>query len=678
MKVLVVDDNPDSRLILKKTLEHNGYEVAAASNGAEALKLSRDFRPDMIISDILMPVMDGFMLCREVKKDSLLKKIPFVFYSATYVDPEDERLAMSLGASRYILKPVETERFLEIIGDVFREYEEDRLPVLEEPVADDPEIARMHGESLVRKLYEKSRELEEERKALFAAKELLRSVLDNIGVGISLMNRDMEVLLLNRQMLNWFPGVDVSSKPLCYEVFKSPPAKGLCEDCPVRRTFKDGGYHELFSAMEIDGETRYFRISSSPARDEKDAVVGAVTMMEDITMVRRAEEEKRVIQSQLFQSQKLESIGRLASGVAHDFNNLLTAILGYTEMSINGLPLTHPVQEHLKVIKSAGGKAASLTRQLLAFSRKQVLEVKVITLNDIIEQMGKMLVRLIGEDIRLEMRLQRPIRNIKADPAQIEHVLMNLVVNARDAMPCGGSLIIETADTELDADYMKAHTGVKAGPYVMLTVTDTGEGMTGEVREKVFEPFFTTKEAGKGTGLGLSTVYGIVKQHDGYIWVYSEPGKGTSIKIYFPATAEPAEEWSDRSEASLSRGRETVLVVEDEPYIRQLVVDTLQPLGYRVIEASCGSEALRVADAEGLDVDLLLTDVIMPGMNGKELADLFRSRNPGTKVVFMSGYSDVYLSHSGILDAGVTFIHKPLTPSTLVTTLRKTLDEDGA
>ncbi|GBE32459.1 blue-light-activated protein [bacterium BMS3Bbin05] len=394
----------------------------------------------------------------------------------------------------------------------------------------------------------------------------------------------------------------------------------------------------------------------------------------DITGRNQAEEEKRRLQHQLLQSRKMESVGRLAGGISHDFNNLLSAIIGYSEMAMEELPHNHPVREKIKIISEAGEKATALTRQLLAFSRKQVLELKAVNLNTIVRNMDRMLSVVVGEDVLLELHIKSPVRNVIADPGQIDQILMNLVVNARDAMPCGGSLIIETADADLDEEYAKSHEGARPGSYVMLSLTDTGEGMSREVQERIFEPFFTTKGLGKGTGLGLATVYGIVKQHNGYIWVYSEPGKGTMFKIYLPVAGGEVEEAGEKECPVVVRGTETVLVVDDEPTIRKLIADTLQPLGYRLLEASCGGEALQTGDTFEGKIDLLLTDVIMPGMNGHELADALKIKRPEIDVIFMSGYPDDVITYHGVLKRGETFIQKPLTPRRLALKIREVLD----
>lgn len=385
-----------------------------------------------------------------------------------------------------------------------------------------------------------------------------------------------------------------------------------------------------------------------------------------------AENEK--LQAQLLQAQKMEAVGRLSGGVAHDFNNLLTTILGYSNLALKKLPEGDPVKDDILDIRTAGERAAVLTRQLLAFSRKQDLESKVVNLNSIVDSLGKMVGRLIGEDVTLELRTGSPTPNILADPGQIEQIIMNLVVNAKDALVSGGKITVETGSIYLDKGYAQSHSGVTPGHYVLLAVTDTGEGMDKDVQTKIFEPFFTTKEQGKGTGLGLSTVYGIVEQHNAHINVYSEVGIGTTFKIYFPAVAEAEElEVVKQKQVTARRGSETILVVDDEPSIRRLIVDTLQPLGYQLIGAASAEEALLVAGSIERKIDLLLTDVVLKGMDGVELANLFTRHHPSAKILFMSGYMETSFSERDDSATPADFLPKPLTPDTLVAKLKEVL-----
>jgi CheY-like chemotaxis protein len=372
----------------------------------------------------------------------------------------------------------------------------------------------------------------------------------------------------------------------------------------------------------------------------------------------------------------MEAIGKLAGGVAHDFNNLLTVIHGYSELMLNSLDQNSRLRQDVQEIMHASDRASSLTRQLLAFSRKQVLQPQVLDLNADVSNMDKMLRRMIGEDIELVTLLVKDLGRIKADPGQIEQVLLNLAVNAKDAMRNGGKLTIETANVKLDENYARSHVDVTPGNYVMLSMSDTGVGMTPETKERIFEPFFTTKEKGKGTGLGLSTVYGIIQQSGGNIWVYSEPGLGTTFKIYLPTIEGDTESFRPAAvPTKLLQGSETVLLVEDEEMVRKLACTVLEKKGYRVLEASSGDKALDVVQGQnGNPIHLMVTDVVMPGMSGRQLADRLVSLRPELKVLYMSGYTDNAIVHHGVLDRGIAYIQKPFTPDALATKVREILD----
>jgi nitrogen-specific signal transduction histidine kinase len=393
-----------------------------------------------------------------------------------------------------------------------------------------------------------------------------------------------------------------------------------------------------------------------------------VGLVEDITDVRRTEE-------QLLQAQKMEAVGRLAGGVAHDFNNLLTAILGYSELVLQDLGPDHPLAVDVQEIRAAGQSAESLTRQLLAFSRRQILQPRTLDLNKVLTRVDALLQRIIGEDIELTMKLAAPLGRVSADPGQIEQVVLNLAVNARDAMPNGGKLTIETANVVLDEEYAAQHAGASVGPHVMVAVTDTGSGMDAATQQRLFEPFFTTKEPGRGTGLGLATVYGIVTQSRGSIWVYSELGHGSTFKMYLPVTTEEvmAPGAIETTPASLS-GTETVLVVEDQAEARSVICETLRRRGYTVIEAINGPDAIVKGRQPELMIDVMLTDVVMPGMGGRRVAEVLRATRPDLKVVYMSGYTDSAIVDHGILEPGVTFVQKPFATETLLRKVRDVLD----
>jgi len=390
---------------------------------------------------------------------------------------------------------------------------------------------------------------------------------------------------------------------------------------------------------------------------------------------KRAAEARANLEAQLLQAQKMEAVGRLAGGVAHDFNNLLTAILGYGNMVLSNLKEEDPLLAKVREIVKAGERAASLTKQLLAFSRKQVLQVKILDLNAAVADMEKMLHRVIGEDIELSAVVQDGLGQVRADPSQIEQVLLNLAVNARDAMPDGGRLTIETANVELKRPGLPSTPTIPSGRYVLLAMSDTGVGMDAEVRSHIFEPFFTTKEQGKGTGLGLATVYGIVQQSEGHIGVESEPGVGTRFEIYLPRVDH---EFVTQTETAivgpLPRGGETILLVEDEQSVRDLAREVLESQGYTVLESASGASSLELAEGLMRPIDLLVTDVVMPGMGGRVLWENFARLQPNARVLFMSGYTDDAVLRHGILEPGVAFLQKPFTPGELVRKVREVLD----
>lgn len=425
----------------------------------------------------------------------------------------------------------------------------------------------------------------------------------------------------------------------------------------------------IFRVVRPDGAVRWIRGRATPVLGESGKLVRIVGIAEDITELRRTQE-------QLFHSQKLEAVGRLAAGVAHDFNNLLTVIIGYGDLVMQDLKEIDPLRENVDQMLQAASRAAELTKQLLAFSRQQVLESQVLDINALVANMDPMLRRLIGRDVQLKSVLGQAVGAVRADSAQLELVLLNLVVNSRDAMPEGGRLTVETANVHLDGAYVASHEPVPAGSYVMLAVTDTGSGMAEEVLARIFEPFFTTKEAGKGTGLGLATVYGIVRQSAGYVCVESELGKGTTFKIYLPLVAETPEALVVRAAGVESlRGSETVLLVEDEGMVRSLARVALTNRGYVILEAANGAEALLVSEHHREPIHLLATDVSMPGMTGPELAERLKLLRPEIRVLFLSGFSDWSVVHRGDLGPGVGFMQKPFTPNSLARKVRQVLDE---
>jgi two-component system cell cycle sensor histidine kinase/response regulator CckA len=386
---------------------------------------------------------------------------------------------------------------------------------------------------------------------------------------------------------------------------------------------------------------------------------------------------RRYLEDQLRQAQKMEAVGMLAGGVAHDFNNLLTIITGYSQLILNNLTPEDTNRHSVEQIMKAGERAAALTKQLLAFSRRQVLQPKVLDLNKLVGSLGTMLQRLIGEDVDLRLVLPPELGRVSADPGQIEQVLMNLVVNARDAMPKGGVLTIETANVQLDPSYAGRHISVKPGAYILLAVSDNGAGMDEATQARLFEPFFTTKGSGKGTGLGLSTVFGIVKQSGGSVEVYSEPGRGTSVKVYLPRIDQPVVVETETSKKKLQRGSETILLVEDDEMVRTLVRETLLREGYKILDAPGPLEARKISEQYKSAIQLMITDVVMPKVSGRELAEQLVRRRPDMKVLYMSGYTDNAVLNSGILEKEVAFLQKPFTPGALTEKVRDVLEGDS-
>ncbi len=411
--------------------------------------------------------------------------------------------------------------------------------------------------------------------------------------------------------------------------------------------------------------------------DTAGQVIGSVRIHTDITERKRAEETRAKLENQLRQSQKMEAVGTLAGGIAHDFNNLLTAIMGYSGLALDTLSEENPLYKDIKGIQRTAERAADLTRQLLAFARRQMVELRVLDLNELILNMGKMLRRLIGEDIELVMLPAPDLGLVKVDPGQFEQVILNLAVNARDAMPDGGKLTIETANVTLDWDYVQQHVEVIPGEYVMLAVIDTGTGMSHEIQSHIFEPFFTTKEVDRGTGLGLATCFGIVKQSNGHIWVYSEPDQGATFKVYLPRIIEAEKALPlNQSLANLPRGTENLLLVEDEVSLRDLSGRMLKQQGYNVLEAANGDEALRVIKKHDIDqIHLVITDVVMPQLGGKALADKLKILRPDIKILFTSGYTDRAIVDHGVLEEGIDFLQKPFALETLVRRVREVLDK---
>ncbi len=900
MKILIVDDNPDSRIILANMLKSAGHEVETAIHGEDALQKARLSIPELIVSDILMPVLDGFKFCYEVKNDPKLKAVPFVFYTATYIDPNDERLAMGLGASRYIIKPMENEEFLRIIDEIVQETRKGKLSVPEKPVDKPADLFRNYDQSLSRKLDKKVKEMELYRKVFENAAEaiaiintdgiiikqnpaqyrmlgysdddlrgrtpavylgdelfsealkqcklagvvsgeevafaqsgrqsvveysifpvndetgfaiayvvmlrdltkrreaekkqkLFRTLLDysndaifvinpatshfmdvneqacrrlgyqreelltkgvididpvfntaekwhahvaNLrkkksliveskhltrkGVSfpvevsvvltgidiqefmlaivrditerkdaeeklrriqeewdktfdavsdiVTLMDTDMKIIRPNRAMCETFKiTAEEAIGRHCYEIFRG--IEEPCPECPILTSISS--FSPCTKIIEHPDLGKTFQVTAVPVLDDSGSIEGIAHFARDIT-------EQRKLESQLLQAQKMEAVGMLAGGIAHDFNNILTAIIGYASLLKMDMSPDNPNIVNAENILASAERAAQLTRGLLAFSRKQVMNPQILDMNEIVRGIEKLLFRLIGEDITLKTALADGTLLVFVDKGQIEQVLMNLATNARDAMPKGGNLTIKTEGIYLDEDFIRLH-GYEgeSGKYALITVSDTGVGMDEKTRLRIFEPFFTTKALGRGTGLGLSMVYGIIKQHGGFINCYSEVGKGTTFRIYIPLSRREAEKRFDEKETSaddLPHGTESILVAEDDLSLRDLISTILKTFGYQVIESVDGEDAVSKFNENKDSVKLVMLDMIMPKMNGKDALRQIRKVSPGIKALFLSGYPADVIQKENISELGAELIIKPVSPRNLLKKVRDILD----
>ncbi len=802
-KILIADDNSASLYMLERLLKGHGFEVISAENGKDALEKARLNPPHLIVTDILMPVMDGYTLCREWKADVSLRHIPLVFYTATYTEPKDELFALSLGADRFVIKPQEPDVLINIIKTVLEEKSPENRPAAK-PLGEEIEFFRQYNEVLFNKLEKKMLALEIANQELKTMEEMYRLSFEHVTDVIYTIDADLRITSISpsvERILGYKPqdflgrpvadlgnifvpefleqavadmgsvlkgetipaatyqfiskdgtikygevsgspimredrvigmisvARDVTERKRLEEALRASEASFtmLVDTIPdiVTRTDLSGkilftndyvpkvtGYtHEELEGRNLldfispdepdgavkrmtailsegrqgpnvyhmimkDGRKIPFEVNGDVLRDKDGKPFGRVHICRDISLRIKAEQEKEQLQEKLVQAQKMESIGRLAGGIAHDFNNMLGVILGHVELALENIQPGQTLYNSLQEIRKAAQRSADLTSQLLAFARRQTVSPQILDMNETVTKMLKMLQRLIGEDINLAWLPGHNVWPIEIDPSQIDQILANLCVNARDAITGTGKVTIETENVTLDQTYCTDHPGFIPGEYVLLTVSDDGCGMSRETQSKLFEPFFTTKETGKGTGLGLAMVYGIVKQNNGFINIYSEPDKGTTCRIYLPRHHGNGrrKRMEDIQETPL-RGGETVLVVEDERAILDLVGIILRGQGYSVLAAATPDEAISLAAKHNGDIHLLLTDVVMPKMNGRDLAGILQSRHPHLKCLFTSGYTANVIAHHGILDDGVHFIAKPFSRKDLAFKVRAALDQ---
>jgi len=527
----------------------------------------------------------------------------------------------------------------------------------------------------VQELEKSDQQRERAEAALRESEKEFQKFYDEAPVGYHELDTKGRITRVNRkelEMLGYTAG-EMLGKPLWNFFVEEDTTRHVT----MAKLAGDVSFHDTFERTyrRKDGTTLPVLVEDRLLRDKNGQIIGIRSTVEDITERRQTQEALRKSEEQLRQWQRVEAIGRLAGGVAHDFNNLLMTIKGCSELLLNAFDRRDPRREEVEEILKAGERATSLTRQLLAFGRRQVLQPQVLDLNSLVINMDKMLRRLIGEDIQLVTVLDQELWSVKVDPGMIEQVIMNLAVNSRDAMPNGGKLTIETANIIHDENYASRHISMKPGYYVMVAVSDNGCGMDKETQSHLFEPFFTTKEKGKGTGLGLSTVYGIIKQSGGNIWVYSEPSQGTTFKIYLPRVEKTATVYKPKaSSPPAPGGTETILLVEDEEAVRTMVSKILRNKGYTVLEAAHSEEAFEISERHEGPIHLMVTDVIMPQMSGPELAERLAPRLPEMKVLYMSGYPDNTIVQHGVLEPGTAFLQKPFTLNALESKVREVLD----
>jgi PAS domain S-box-containing protein len=633
-RILLVEDRPDDAELIARELGRAG--LACVTERVETESAYREalhrFAPDAILTDHSLPAFSAAAALEIALAERPGTPVLVVTGS---LDEETAAEYIKAGAADYIVK-----HHLERLGPA---------------VARALDLKRAHDE---RTRAEQERQRSEER---------YRTLVDGVRDVIFALAPDGTVTSLNPAFtaITGWPAAEWLGKP--FDQLVHP------DDLPLAL--------ELLGRV-LRGEPRptsELRIRTA-AGQHRVAEFAVTAQLKDgrpveILGIGRDVTERVQLEQQLRQAQKMEAVGRLAGGIAHDFNNILTAITGYADLLLEDLAAGDPRRQDAAEIRKAADRAAGLTRQLLAFSRQQVLQPRALDLNVLVAELEKMLARLLGEDVSLVARLDPALGRVRADPGQLEQVIMNLAVNARDAMPGGGQLTIETANVDLDEAFAREHYPARPGPHVLLAVTDTGIGMSAEVQAHLFEPFFTTKEKGKGTGLGLATVYGIVKQSGGFIWVYSEVGRGSTFKIYLPRVDEPAEPLAQAATAAaVPGGRETILLAEDEPPVRAVARQVLERQGYTVLEAPSAEAALDLAERYSGTIHLLLTDVVMPGMSGRDLAVRLAALRPGTRVVYMSGYADNAIIRHGMLEPDVAYVQKPFTPDAIARKVREVLD----
>jgi len=633
IRILIVEDQPTDAELAKREIckAIESCIFRRVERHEDYLSALEEFHPDVIITDYRMPQLDGLTVLKLAKE-----RIPFtpVIILTGAINEDTTVECMKAGAANYVIK----EQLKRLSPAVVHALEEKR--VLQ---------ARHLAEQALRESEERYRTLVHTLPDALTVADLNGKVIYEAPSTLRFYGYDDGESLAGRKLIEW--------------VHPDYQAKALNVIAAIRAG-RDVRNQE-FLLVRKDGSYFFGEVSASCLRDGQGNVTSFLALVRDISDRKQVEEERAQLQARLLQAQKMESIGRLAGGVAHDFNNMLSVILGYAELIQTQLPAEDPLVNDVKQIEKAGRRAKDITQQLLAFSRKQIIEPAILDLNDLIQSTQKGLARLIGEDVNLRFSPGPNLYKIKFDRSQLDQILINLAANARDAMLQGGELTIKTSNIRLDEAFSREHFGVLPGDYVLLTVTDSGIGMDRETLAHAFEPFFTTKAVGKGTGLGLATVYGIVVQGGGFIEADSEPGNGSTFRIYFPRMVEGAAVLEEAMEFPLKPGTGSILVVEDDALVRDMTVAMLESVGYKVKAAATPISALEYCQTNFDPIDLMITDVVMPDLSGADLRDKILAMKPGLKVLFISGYASDIIAHHGILDDGVNFIRKPFSMSDL-------------